>query len=228
MNQAQERLEALRRRRKVAKLYLEGNTQSNIAVSLEVSKGVIAGDLAFIRKEWLSEILTDFNEMKARELAKIDNLEAEAWEAWRKSCEPVTTTRKRTESIREHLKKGKGRTKGGHVLVPIRFHEETTVRDGGTGDPRFLEQVSWCIETRLRIANLLKGDTITNEVTINWAELSTPPQELGSEVLVLSNDPIEQQIMGVQNLSKVREGVVETNGDGQRDSGAVEEGVEGD
>lgn len=233
MNQAQQRLVVYQRRKKVVRLYLEGNSQATIAETVEVDKETISRDLAFIRKEWLSEMVKDFNELKAKELAKIDNLEAEAWEAWRKSAEPVTTTRKRTESVRQHQYKGKGRTKGAHQLVPIRFHEETTIREGGTGDPKFMEVISWCIETRLRIANLLKGDTVNQEVTINWNELCVPAGSHGTSPsesngrLVLDNDPIEAQIRGIENLSKVQpltEGVV----NGEVGNESVQDPVRGD
>ena len=70
-----------------AKLYCEGLTQAKIADRLGLAPQTVSKDLQEIRSRWLQAMLQSFSEMKARELAKIDNLEREYWDAWRHSVE---------------------------------------------------------------------------------------------------------------------------------------------
>jgi hypothetical protein len=78
-------------------------------------------------------------------------------------------------------------------MVPIRESEETKIKEQA-GDPRFLEQVERCIEKRLRIMGLLKGETTNNTLVINWGDLVGKPPE--SEV----RDAVEARIMEVAAL----------------------------
>ena len=76
MNRAEAQRDA--RRQKVAVLYLSGKVQSEIAQSLKVSQQVVSYDLKQCREEWQTSMLVAMGDIKARELAKIDLMEAEA------------------------------------------------------------------------------------------------------------------------------------------------------
>ncbi len=67
---------------KTAQLYLQGLDQRRIAQEIGVSQPQIHKDLKKIKKEWLASALRDFDAARAQELAKIDHLEAKAWEAY--------------------------------------------------------------------------------------------------------------------------------------------------
>lgn len=190
----------------VTTLYCEGKSQKEISEVLEVSLPTIASDLASVRKEWLERSLLNYNDRKAEELAKIDRLEAEAWEAWYRSCHELQIERKSTDSVRfvppvgkGSKKKGKlpkGKGKPSHQMIPIRTRVETTIK-GQTGDPRFLEQIAWCIETRLKVMGALKPDTTNIAVTqINWGEMVATPA---------SQDTIEQVLEQVEHEVYVQE-----------------------
>ncbi|MDB5306898.1 MAG: hypothetical protein JWO38_1100 [Gemmataceae bacterium] len=60
----------LDRRVKVARGYLAGKTQSELASELGVTQACISLDLKAIRVEWRESALIDFNEARARELAR--------------------------------------------------------------------------------------------------------------------------------------------------------------
>jgi len=99
-----------------------------------------------MQKQWLEATLIDFNEAKAREIAKVDRLEREYWSAWMRSCEDA-------ETITEKGKGGKGAEK------PDTF-EKTKQRKGQAGDPRFLAGVQWCIERRIKLFGLDEPDRL--------------------------------------------------------------------
>src|SRR5262245_48717225 len=90
---AADRLALLERRRKVTARYIRGETQWSIARAFEVDQATISRDLAAIRNEWLASSLRDFDEARAFELARIDEVERAAWDGWRKSQENAETSR---------------------------------------------------------------------------------------------------------------------------------------
>jgi len=117
----------------VATLYLQGWTQAAIGEKLGLARQQIGYDLKAIRKAWLKSSIIDFNEAKARELARIDNLEITHWQAWDRS-----NTAKRTETT---VVKGKG-----GEIIQVTIKEEQL-----TGDKRFLDGVGECIDKRIKV-----------------------------------------------------------------------------
>jgi hypothetical protein len=124
---------AWHRREEVAQRYLRGENQYQIAEVVGVTQQQVSLDLKAIREAWLQSAIRDFDEAKSEQLAKIDVIEAEAWQAWERSRQPreVTLT-EQTEGER------------GSRKASVR-------REGRAGDPRFLERVQKCIEQRCTI-----------------------------------------------------------------------------
>lgn len=134
------------RRRDVADLYLSGYTQVEIAAKHRVTQQQISSDLHVLQKQWLDAALMDFNEAKSRELARIDRLEREYWEAWQRSLtEQVKTSKRAKESSKDSSK------------------EAGELRESRTGDERFLAGVRWCIEQRLKIFGVYATDKSQND-----------------------------------------------------------------
>lgn len=147
-------LAILERRKNVAARYVRGATQWEIARAFEVDQKTISNDLAAIRKEWLASAVRDMNEIKARELAKIDAAEAEAWKAWTKSQENA-------EILRARIRDGASETE--------------KVSKGQAGDPRFLDIVLKCIKQRCEILGVLAPkDPLADGVKIVVVELPKP------------------------------------------------------
>lgn len=124
-------------RMRIARLYLEGKMQVEIAAELGLSQGQISLDLKAIQKEWREVRFADIDQLKADQLAKIDTVEVEAWSAWRKSQED------RVISLAEKNTVGENSQSRTHM------RKETQ-----SGDPRFLERICWCIEQRVKIFGL--------------------------------------------------------------------------
>jgi hypothetical protein len=131
------RLQVQQRRKTVARLYLQQRTQGEIAREVGVTQGTVSRDLKAIQAEWQRERLDDFLQAKLRELARIDQLEREYWQAWERSCQDRERTlqEKTTAPTGDRLKAG-------------------TRSEGRDGNPEFLRGVERCIEMRCRILNL--------------------------------------------------------------------------
>ena len=78
---------------RITAYYLKGEYQSAIAEKLGVTQQQISLDIKTIQARWRKN--TDFNldEHKSRELAKLDELERIAWDAWEKSTGERTKAR---------------------------------------------------------------------------------------------------------------------------------------
>lgn len=182
----------LDRRRQVAELYLYGKSQWEICRELKICQGTVSNDLAAIRKEWLHLMLRDFDARKSEELAKLDRIEAQAWDSFHLSKENAEFNRKRMEeaivTLEEKVEvRGKRKSKQVQKLVPVKKIEETT-STGRDGDPRWMELVFKCVETRLKIMGLFKDQTtnVTNQMVIKWDDLYGRPAE---------PNPVEAQIL---------------------------------
>jgi hypothetical protein len=148
------------RRVEVARRYLRGEMQSEIAESFGISQAQISYDLKAIRAAWLQSAIRDFNAARAEELAKIDQVEGEYWQAWERSKKD-----KETENL-----EGDG-TLDQATRKP-KVTKITKRKEGQSGNPAYLQGILTCIERRCKILGL---DAPTR-FNINWDEL-TPEQE---------------------------------------------------
>ncbi len=155
----------LKRRKDVAERYLRGETQWEIGLALGVDRSNISRDIAWIEKQWLGSLLRNFDEAKARELARIDELERTYWQAWQDSRRPkeISTSEQRTSDHKKALKAG-------------------IKKEQRDGDPRFLEGVRWCIEQRCKILGIIvhkvnvKVDELDRAIDRELARLSGRPE----------------------------------------------------
>lgn len=135
----------------MAARYLAGRTQAEIGRELAVSQQTISRDLDALRQEWQASAQRDTAVRIAEEMQRIDALERVAWQAWERSCQDEETLL--AETVR-------GRVGTDGQSLPDLAKTRKTVR-GQAGDPRFLDRIAWCIETRLRLAGALRADSQT-------------------------------------------------------------------
>lgn len=117
----------------VSALYLKGMLQYEIAEQLGITKAQITYDIKKLQAQWIESSLVNIDAVRQRELAKIDALEREYWDAWQnsKGTHEVKITAKEQEKIKASLRS-----------------EELS------GNPQFLTGVQWCIEQRCKILGL--------------------------------------------------------------------------
>lgn len=160
MTQAQNDTTLAARRQQVAAAYLRGEYQADIAVRFGISQQQISLDLKAIRAAWLASAIRDFDQARAEELAKIDQVESEYWQAWERS--------KKDKEIAVQ--------EGGGDIDPQtkrpRIKKLSLRKEGQSGNPAYLQGILTCIERRCKILGL---DAPTR-FNINWDEL-TPEQE---------------------------------------------------
>jgi hypothetical protein len=81
------------RRRQVADLYLMGYKQADIAHNLGANQATISRDLAALREQWAQANVQDLTARTNEEVARIDRLAIEAWEAFKRSRQAQEKTR---------------------------------------------------------------------------------------------------------------------------------------
>lgn len=126
-------------RYRIAKLYLAGQRQSQIAELVGIDRSSVSRHLKAMRKEWQAKAAKAIGKKVAIELAKIDALEAEAWECFERSKLPLKVSTASTNTT------GKS--------ASIRTEERC-------GDPAFLNIVAGCVDRRLKMFGLNEPDRI--------------------------------------------------------------------
>lgn len=119
----------------ISSRYLRGEYQVDIAKSLGVSQGTVSNDLAELQRRWMASSIRDFDEIKAQQLARIDELEREYWEQYQASKKP----------FRRVTRKRRG-TKPEDAQI-----ERAVTIEQRTGDPRYLSGIQWCVAERNKI-----------------------------------------------------------------------------
>ena len=114
--------------------YLKGVYQSEIAKILGLTQGQISQDIKTIQARWRKSTTFNLDEHKAMELAKLDELERTAWDAWEKSTGERTKARQ---------------VKSGEAVMSASMEKEQ--RDG---NPAFLDTVLKCIDRRVKILGI--------------------------------------------------------------------------
>jgi hypothetical protein len=170
------------RRRRVAALYLENKTQGEIARALSVNQSTVSRDLEAVGQEWLAAAATDLGARKAEELAKLDHLEREAWEAWDRSQRPaVTETEQRTDAP---APTGEDVARATSSSAPPPRVERARKTRHRAGNPAFLHVVLRCVEQRCKILGFdapkkLEGlSAVVAHVEVTQPELSDEEAEL--------------------------------------------------
>lgn len=131
----------------VSDLYLKGATQEAIARRVSqnypedqpITRQQVGYDIQKLIKRWQKEQLLNIGKAMSCELARINLLERESWDAWARSQQDAQTVTVRTRPSGQ----GQGQT-------AETFHKS----EGQTGDPSFLRVVQWCVEQRCSLLGL--------------------------------------------------------------------------
>ena len=154
----------------VSELFLKGHRHAtDIARCLggKWTSMTIGRDLAVCRRRWRESVAPNMAEILNEELRKIDRLEEEAWAAWERSCADRRKTRaaKKTEG---------GKRVNGNVEVV--GGKETTTKEVATeetvGDPRFMEQIRWCISERCKLLGVTAPQQIEHTVRTRFPDVA--------------------------------------------------------
>lgn len=150
--QARKNAQILKRREEISALYLKGKTQLQIANELNISRQLVSYDLQNLYKDWNKKIEVNINELKAKELSKLDALEAEYWELYERSkSEYVKTT---TIANKKDIpnKKDNGKEKDEKTsMLSIKKEQHNRI-----GNNFILDSIAKIIEQRCKLLGLEK------------------------------------------------------------------------
>ncbi len=128
----------------VAHLYCAGRRQTEIAAKLGVSQQQVSYDVQRLLREWRAGHRADIDRYVGETLERINRLEAEYWDAWRRSREPGRRT---VEERRRSLPRAAS-------AAPNQVSRVAVEEGGERGDPVFLAGVQRCISERSRLLGL--------------------------------------------------------------------------
>jgi hypothetical protein len=186
--------EILQRRENVAKRYVKGFSMRQIAFEMEESLTTVFRDIKAVQGDWQENARRSISEHKAKELARLDNLEFHAWQCLAMSQGDVVVT--------THRGKGKAAAapaacpkcsaamagamtcpKCGFVC-PTAGTEVTRqeVKKKSAGDARFMKIILECIRQRCVILGL--------QSAIPQAGTDFGPI-IGIEVALPESEPVE-------------------------------------
>lgn len=176
------------------RMYLQGYSHQEIAEQISANREYtltrqqITYDIAKVVEKWQKEYLTDMNKIKARELARIDELEHSYWLAFERSTQDFVT--REAERIQDET----GTREGNRPT----FKREKTKRKehNRDGDAEFLKGIQWCIEQRMKILGL----NAPKQIDISWREQAI---KAGADPDSLKGDLVQQFIESARKgLSK--------------------------
>lgn len=153
-------LEIARDRALIAELYLTGDyTDAQIAdflnnrpgVGYEISRQTVTVDRRRLLEQLQEEGKEHTGVWLQEEIFRLNVVEREAWEAWKKSTEQS----KIVKEIEELLKDKDGLPFNGSNYELVKSKIETVIQDS-VGDPNFLKIVLDCVEKRSRLRGLYK------------------------------------------------------------------------
>ena len=132
--------EILRDRADIARMRMDGLTQTKIAEEItklrcySLSQDTISADLKVVREEWMNQSIDNYDQTRLIELARLDEEEAIAKDAWTRSTQP-----RKKERTRTGVNDGK----------PFEeFMQESETRDG---NPAFLQRLESIRQRRCAI-----------------------------------------------------------------------------
>lgn len=156
---------------RIEELYLRGYGSRRIAAALEEETGVklthrtILKDIRAIQKRWREEMGGELSLLKSAEVGRINRVEAEAWEQWFRSKEPI--------------EKAKVETRDGENGTTRSSSRENQQR---LGDADYLKVIMSCSERRTKLLGLEQVDaTDSDELTTeDIIKLALNPAGYGS------------------------------------------------
>jgi hypothetical protein len=147
----------------IARMYVRGKSQHEMKLTLNalypdrpLSSKVINTDLQSIRQAWLNSTLVDFNAVKAKECARLDEVEREAWSAWEKSKDKHIRIEYEVTDDQVPFSIDK--------IVNVHRNKKHKIVEATVGDIRYLEMIERAIKMRCDIFGLFEA----KKIQVDW------------------------------------------------------------
>jgi len=147
----------------LARMYVRGKSQHEMRDKLNelypnhpLTAKVIHLDLQAIRNAWLQSTIMDFNAAKVKELARLDEAEREAWDAWDRSKDKHVRIEYDVADDQVAFSPEK--------IADIKRKRKHKVIEATVGDIKYLEMVERIIKMRCDILGLFQAQ----KLQIDW------------------------------------------------------------
>lgn len=161
----------------VAELDSKGWSSYRIAKHFGVSQPQIVDDLKLVYGRYTESALANTAAKVERACVALNQVRAEAWDAWARSCEDAVTVTQEKAALPVPQDDPPSQKSGGRakpwakaktpeIKEMLRVIKETTRREGQAGDPRFLGIIKETIAEEARLRGLYpdpKGGRVTVE-----------------------------------------------------------------
>lgn len=175
-------------------LYNQKVSQEKIAATInerangkyKITRQTISADIEYFRKE-LIEQLPNKDRHMMDQIGRIDRLESAAWDAWERSKVPIKKHTKIKKEGKTPLRISKA-NKSNKIttsveVVDIDYTEDRKTVEEFVGDPKFMDQIRWCIMERSKLLALYSTTIKTKD-----GEVSGEIQSSGSGTVVYLPD----------------------------------------
>lgn len=119
-----------------------------------LTQQMLSYDLAAIRERWKKRSESSIMEQISKELASLDKIESEAWEAWKRSQGKAETLTRKGKKAAGSSAGADGKGESGETI------EVTKREEDQIGDPRFLAEARACVVERRKMMGLDKPSRI--------------------------------------------------------------------
>jgi len=147
----------------IARMYVRGKSQHEMTSAIRqnypdrnITPKMIHLDLQEIRRAWLQSTLIDFNAAKAKELARLDEAEREAWDAWERSKSKHVRIEYETSDYQVPFSADK--------IADVSSNKKRKIIEATVGDIKYLEMVERMIKMRCDILGLFEA----KKLQIDW------------------------------------------------------------
>lgn len=167
----------LERRRKVAILWNRGGVSAaETARRLGVSPATITRDRQWLLQLWRKYVSAEVDQVVARELQRLEDIEAELWVAWERSKEPTIKTGTREKVRTPPALRRRGQQAANDAVAQVQRaqqveRETMTATEERLPDPRYMALVLNCQERRARLLGLDKAVQLGDGDAFSLAEL---------------------------------------------------------
>lgn len=195
---------------RIESYYLQGVPPFQICKSLKITPKTYKEVLDESKDRWRQRNEGQYKTILVEQLAKVDEVESEAWRAWRDSREGRKVPFERVEKALKNVidsthnpKKGEEpRTKPELVVVKVVNEMRQVV---GEGSVQFLSVIQWCVETRLKVIGALSPEKTTVNVFVG--DRSEKKDRTWYDDLLDASkdgkDPVNDRLVEIETKSKI-------------------------
>jgi hypothetical protein len=133
---------AERRRHQVGRLYLQGRSLQQIADAVGAHLHTVHRDLKTMRDAWRESAAASIQRRLDRELAKIDLIEVEAWDAWELS---------KAEEVTEYTELAQPEAAAPGTAAKPGSRKTGRRKSNRLPSAEFMQTIRWCVDTRLKL-----------------------------------------------------------------------------